>query len=219
MKGHIMYRNYFKSFFDYFFASLGILILSPVFLVVIIFLKLSSKDPVFFIHPRIGKDEKIIGAIKFRTMNNAKDSNGNLLPNIRRITPLGAVLRKFSIDELPQLFNVCLGEMSLIGPRPLEIRYMEFYTKDQSRRHEVKPGITGWAQINGRNIISWEERFSLDVWYVDNLSFWLDIKIGILTVKKVISREGINADSDNTVVPFDVYMKDKTKRGDINIKQ
>jgi lipopolysaccharide/colanic/teichoic acid biosynthesis glycosyltransferase len=164
---------------------------------------------VFFIHPRPGFNEKAIQVFKFRTMNDKRDANGNLLPAMQRVTGLGAFLRRSSLDELPQLINVLKGEISFIGPRPLEMRYLPIYTAEQRRRHQVKPGITGWAQVNGRNSIGWEDKFRFDLEYVDKVSFLFDCQIFFMTIWKVLSREGVNADSNNTVIPFDQYMEGK----------
>jgi lipopolysaccharide/colanic/teichoic acid biosynthesis glycosyltransferase len=158
--------------------------------------------PILFTQERPGVHGKVFKMMKFRTMLDAKDKQGNLLPDNKRMTPFGAFLRSSSLDELPGLFNVIKGDMSLVGPRPLLIQYLPLYTNDQARRHDVRPGITGWAQVNGRNAISWEQKFKLDVWYVDNQSLFIDIKILLLTVKKVFVREGISADGHVTIEPF-----------------
>ena len=187
-----MYKDYFKPFFDYLVSLLGILILSPIFIVVLIALLISNKGNVFFLQKRPGKNEKIFKIIKFRTMNDKKDTSGNLLSDAERLTFLGSYIRKTSLDELPQLFNVLIGDMSLIGPRPLLPEYLSLYTERQTIRHHIKPGITGWAQINGRNAIEWNKKLEFDVWYVENLSFILDLQIMFLTLRKVINLEGIN---------------------------
>jgi lipopolysaccharide/colanic/teichoic acid biosynthesis glycosyltransferase len=174
-------------------------------------LRLSSIKTVFFVHQRPGKNGRPFNLIKFKSMNEKRDASGNLLPNMQRITPLGSFLRKTSLDEIPQFINVIKGDISFIGPRPLEMRYLPYYSTEQNRRHNVKPGITGWAQVNGRNSLNWEEKFRLDVWYVDNLSFKLDLKIFFLTIKRVLVRDGINADTNNTVEPFDIYLQNKHK--------
>lgn len=166
---------------------------------------------VFFFQERPGKDCKPFRLIKFKTMNSARGPDGLLLPNMQRITRLGSFLRQTSLDELPQLINVVEGDLSLVGPRPLEMRYLPHYSKEQMRRHTVRPGITGWAQVNGRNAISWEEKYRYDVWYVDNVSFFIDLQILLMTVAKVIRRTGINANDQTTVVPFDEYMRAKKK--------
>jgi undecaprenyl phosphate N,N'-diacetylbacillosamine 1-phosphate transferase len=199
----------FKDFFDRVFAFFLLLILSPLFLLISISIRLSSIRTIFFVHPRPGLYGQTIKIIKFKTMNDKKDINGELLLNHQRITKLGAFLRKSSLDEIPQLINVIKGDISLIGPRPLEIRYLPLYSKEQNRRHEVKPGISGWAQVNGRNAISWEEKFNYDIYYVDNQSLRLDLKIFLLTIKKVVSGSDVNADPNQTVEPLDIYLRRK----------
>lgn len=165
-------------------------------------LAIANDGKAFFFQKRPGKNDRIFCIIKFKTMNENKDAFGNLLPDSQRLTKVGSIVRKSSLDEIPQLINVLMGDMSLVGPRPLLLEYLTLYNDDQKRRHEVKPGITGWAQVNGRNAISWEEKFKLDVWYVDNQSFWLDMKILWLTIRKVLVREGINQDGQATMEPF-----------------
>lgn len=193
-----MYVNYFKTPLDFIVALSGIVVLSPLIVVLIIILAINFKGKPFFIHPRPGKNERIFNLIKFKSMSDATDRNGNLLPFHLRVTKVGRFIRQFSLDEIPQLFNVLKGDMSLIGPRPLLPEYLERYNTFQKRRHEVLPGITGWAQVNGRNTISWEQKFNYDVYYVDHLSFKLDCKILLLTVKKVFLKEGVNlADNIN----------------------
>jgi lipopolysaccharide/colanic/teichoic acid biosynthesis glycosyltransferase len=198
-----------KSIIDRIVAIVALIVLSPILLIIAILLKLSSIKTVFFIHPRPGLHGKQINVYKFKTMNDKRDNHGNLLPNHERITKLGAFLRRSSLDEIPQLINVVKGDMSFIGPRPLEMRYLPYYTKEQNRRHDVKPGISGWAQVNGRNAISWEQKFEYDLYYVDNQSFWFDLKIVALTVKKVLAGSDINASQNQTVEPFDVYLNRK----------
>lgn len=183
-------------------AGLGLIVLSPVLAVVAIAIWLDMGRPILFRQIRPGLNGQAFSMVKFRTMSNKRDSQGNLLPDEQRLTPLGKFLRKTSLDELPELFNVIKGDMSLVGPRPLLMQYLERYTPEQARRHEVRPGITGWAQINGRNAISWEEKFALDVWYVDNCSLWLDIKILAITIWKVFRREGISAEGEATMPEF-----------------
>ena len=200
---------YFKSFFDRLFAIVFILLLSPTLLLICIALKFSSIGTVFFVHPRPGLFGKTINVVKFKTMNDQKDKNGNLLPNHQRITRLGSFLRKSSLDEIPQLWNVIKGDISFIGPRPLEVRYLPLYTQEQNKRHNVTPGLSGWAQVNGRNAISWEKKFEYDLYYVANQSFWLDTKIFFLTVKKVFMGVDVNAGVKETVEPFDLYVKRK----------
>jgi len=183
-------------------ASIGLLLLSPIFLMVTLGLSVANNGKPFFFQLRPGKDGKIFRIAKFKTMNDKKDSKGNLLPDAKRLTKIGSFVRKTSLDELPQLFNVLKGEMSLIGPRPLLPEYLPLYSKTQNRRHEVKPGITGWAQVNGRNAISWEDKFKYDVWYVDHLSFLVDLKIILLTIKKVLVREDISSTTSVTMEKF-----------------
>lgn len=191
-----------KSAFEKLIALIVLLLTSPIIIITILSLFLVNNGKIFFFQKRPGKNEMIFSLIKFRTMNDQKENNGDLLPDEERLTMLGQIIRKFSIDELPQLINVLKGDMSLIGPRPLLIEYLPLYNKEQKRRHEVKPGITGWAQVNGRNAISWEERFKLDVWYVDNVSFTLDIKIIWLTIVKILKREGISSNTHATMEKF-----------------
>jgi len=190
-----------KRAFDFLAALTMILLLSPVLAIVALVVKISLGSPVFFRQQRPGLHAKIFEIIKFRTMIDERDSSGNLLSDAERVTPVGRTIRQLSLDELPQLFNVIRGEMSLVGPRPLMVEYLPLYNAEQARRHEVMPGITGWAQVNGRNAITWEEKFSLDVWYVDHQSFWLDLKILWLTLLKVIQRAQIDkpGEEKNTV--------------------
>ena len=183
-------------------AGLGLIVLSPVLAVVAIAIWWDMGRPIMFHQIRPGLNGQAFSMYKFRTMSNKRDSQGDLLPDEQRLTSLGKFLRKTSLDELPELFNVIKGDMSLVGPRPLLMQYLERYTPEQARRHEVRPGITGWAQINGRNAISWEEKFALDVWYVDNCSLWLDIKILAITIWKVFRREGISAEGEATMPEF-----------------
>jgi lipopolysaccharide/colanic/teichoic acid biosynthesis glycosyltransferase len=184
-----VYRRIIKRILDGVLAFFGLLALSPLFILIILLLSITSGKP-FFFHSRPGKNNRIFTVIKFKTMNERKDESGHLLPDSQRITALGKILRKSSLDEIPQLWNVFVGDMSLIGPRPLLPEYLPIYTPQQARRHEVRPGITGWAQVNGRNAICWQQKFQLDVWYVDNLSFRLDLKIAFLTLKSIIKGEG-----------------------------
>lgn len=197
-----MYRFLLKRTLDFFLALLGLFFLLPVFLIVMFGLIVANKGEPFFRQPRPGKNNKVFKVIKFKTMNDRRDAEGKLLPDSERLTPLGAFIRKTSLDEIPQLLNVIKGDMALVGPRPLLVQYLPLYNEKQSRRHEVRPGITGWAQVNGRNAISWEQKFEYDIWYIDNLSFWLDFKILFLTIKKVFVREGISADGHVTIEPF-----------------
>lgn len=186
-----MYENYYKRLLDFLFASFGIVVLSPIFLATMVALYYSNEGKPFFIQERPGKDEKTFKLIKFKTMNDKKDSEGNLLPMGERITPLGAFLRKTSLDEIPQLLNVIKGDMSLIGPRPLLKEYLPMYTDKQKKRHSVKPGITGWAQVNGRNNVTWKEKFEMDVWYVNNISLKLDAIIFFQTIKKILTKSDV----------------------------
>lgn len=197
-----MYRVFVKRVFDFILALTGLFIISPVFIVFFIALAIANEGKPFFLQRRPGKNGKIFTIIKFKTMNDKTDSEGNLLSDAERLTAVGSFVRKTSIDEIPQLINVLIGDMALIGPRPLLVQYLPLYDDYQARRHEVRPGITGWAQINGRNAISWEEKFNLDVWYVDHVSLMLDLKIIFLTIKKVFIREGISADGHVTIEPF-----------------
>ena len=197
-----MYNIIIKRILDCVFAFLLISILSPIFFLIFLILLYSNSGKVFFKQKRPGLKEKIFLLRKFKTMNDRKDHEGNLLPDSMRLTKMGKFIRSTSLDELPQLFNVLMGDMSLVGPRPLLIRYLPLYSIEQMRRHEVRPGITGWAQVNGRNAISWKKKFELDVWYVENQSFALDIKVLFLTLQKVVQRKGITSTTSVTVEPF-----------------
>lgn len=192
-------KCFLKRVFDFVVAVFLVIVLSPVMLVVALLVRIKLGSPVLFKQQRPGLHGKPFTLLKFRTMTDERDANGELLPDDVRLTSFGKTLRRYSLDELPQLFNVIKGDMSLVGPRPLLMEYLEYYTPEQARRHEVKPGITGWAQVNGRNAISWEEKFALDVWYVDNWSFVLDLKILWLTFVKVVKSEGINQPGQATV--------------------
>jgi lipopolysaccharide/colanic/teichoic acid biosynthesis glycosyltransferase len=196
------YRKYLKRAFDFLFAFIALIVFFPVLLLVIILLKLTGHQRVFFVQPRVGKNQKIFKLIKLRTMTEAKDPMGNLLSDEKRLTKFGAMLRKSSLDELPQLINVLKGEMSLIGPRPLLIEYLPLYNAEQLKRHMERPGITGWAQVNGRNTISWEYKFTLDVWYIQHCSFLIDMKILFKTVQKILISEGISQAGQATAEPF-----------------
>lgn len=191
-----------KRFFDCVIASLALLVLLPIIFCISILVNKKLGSPIFFQQVRPGLGGKPFKMVKFRTMLDAVDSQGNLLPDEVRLTDFGKFLRSTSLDELPELWNVLKGDMSLVGPRPLLMEYLPLYSADQARRHEVRPGITGWAQINGRNAISWEQKFELDTWYVDNQSLWLDIKILFLTVWKVVHRDGISAAGEATMTRF-----------------
>ena len=197
-----MYKNYFKRLFDFTATLVGVVLLSPVFILVTIGLYFANQGKPFFFQSRPGKNGVIFKIIKFKTMNDKKDKEGNLLSDAERLTKIGAFVRKTSMDEIPQLLNVLKGDMSLIGPRPLLPQYLPLYNEFQSRRHEVRPGITGWAQVNGRNAISWDKKFEYDVWYVQNISFMLDVKIFFLTIKKVFVSEGINMQGQVTTEAF-----------------
>lgn len=197
-----MYRNIIKPFFDLLIALIVLILISPVLLVVIILLAIANDGKPFFFQKRPGKSGKIFSIVKFKTMTDATDVDGNLLPDADRLTRVGSFVRKTSIDEIPQLFNVLKGDMSIIGPRPLLPQYLTIYNAFQRRRHEVRPGITGWAQVNGRNAISWTKKFEYDVWYVENISFLLDLRIIFMTIKKVIISEGINTENMATTEPF-----------------
>jgi lipopolysaccharide/colanic/teichoic acid biosynthesis glycosyltransferase len=197
-----MYQSYLKRLFDFTVALVGVLLLSPIFILVTIGLFFANNGKPFFIQTRPGKNEKLFRILKFKTMNDKKDREGNLLSDAERLTTIGSFVRKTSLDELPQLLNVLKGDMSLIGPRPLLVKYLPFYNDEQKQRHKVRPGITGWAQVNGRNGISWEQKFANDVWYVDNISFLLDLKILFLTVRKVFISEGITAENSVSAEAF-----------------
>ncbi|MCW8310874.1 sugar transferase [Sphingobacterium sp. InxBP1] len=197
-----MYKSFFKRIVDFLAAAIGLLLLSPIFILVTIGLFIANNGKPFFFQPRPGKGRRIFKIIKFRTMNDKRDSDGKLLSDAERLTTIGFFVRKTSLDEIPQLINVLKGDMSLIGPRPLLVQYLPLYNEFQKRRHEVRPGITGWAQVNGRNSISWDQKFKYDVWYVDHVSFLLDLKIFFLTIKKVFVREGISAEGQATIEVF-----------------
>lgn len=204
-----MYKTFFKRFFDFILALIGLLVLSPLLICVTFCLYFANQGKPFFFQRRPGRNCKIFYIIKFKTMTDKKDPEGNLLSDAKRLTKIGSFVRKTSLDEIPQLFNVIKGEMSLIGPRPLLPEYLNFYNDFQRRRNEVKPGITGWAQINGRNAISWEKKFELDVWYVDHISFITDVKIFFLTIKKIVISENITSDGHATMPRFDELQKNK----------
>jgi undecaprenyl phosphate N,N'-diacetylbacillosamine 1-phosphate transferase len=196
------YSHYYKRILDLVASFTGLIVASPLLILTILLLSISQKGKIFFIQSRPGKNSKIFRIIKFQSMNDLRDKNGKLIPDRDRITPIGRFIRSTSLDELPQLINVLKGDMSLVGPRPLLIPYLDLYTKEQARRHEVRPGITGWTQVNGRNSLSWEKKLELDVWYINHMSFSLDMKILWMTVIKVFKREGINADDAATMKPF-----------------
>lgn len=202
-----MYKNYIKRILDILVALVGLLILSPIFILVTIALYFANQGKPFFFQARPGKDERIFKIIKFKSMNDKTDANGNLLPDVERLTPMGAFVRKTSLDEIPQLINVLKGDMSLIGPRPLLVRYLPYYTEREKLRHTVRPGITGWAQVNGRNTINWDERLELDVQYVENLSFTKDLTIILKTIQNVISRKDIVVIPGELFTTLDNYRK------------
>lgn len=198
-----MYRHFFKRFLDFWISLFLLICFSPVLLVVAVFLHFANKGTgAFFLQERPGKDGKIFRIVKFKTMTDERDAQGNLLPDEARLTRVGRIVRSTSLDELPQLFNVLKGDMALIGPRPLLPKYLPLYSEEQMRRHAVRPGISGWAQCHGRNAISWTEKFKLDVWYVDHLSLWVDIKIIYLTTLKVLKRDGISEEGQATMEAF-----------------
>ena len=194
--------KFFKRLFDIVASASGLIFLSPIFLILIYLIRKNLGEPVFFTQDRPGKDGKPFKMIKFRSMRDAVDKDGNPLPDSERLTPFGKKLRATSLDELPELWNVLKGDMSLVGPRPLLMSYLPLYNEFQNRRHEMKPGVTGWAQVNGRNVLSWDEKFAHDIWYIDHYSFWLDMKILFLTVKKVFIKEGISAEGEATMPYF-----------------
>lgn len=197
-----MYRTIVKPIMDFCLALFGFIVLLPLFIIITILLFFANQGKPFFIQQRPGQNCKVFSIVKFKTMNDKKNESGKLLPDSDRLTNVGKFVRKTSLDEIPQLLNVLKGDMSLVGPRPLLISYVHLYSDFQNRRHEVKPGITGWAQVNGRNAISWDQKFAYDVWYVDNCSFLVDCKILLKTVLKVIKKEGINAVDAATIEPF-----------------
>lgn len=191
-----MYKHFFKRVFDFFISLIALICISPLLLILIIWLHFANRGAgVFFTQERPGKNGKIFKVIKFKSMTDERDENGKLLPDKYRLTKVGKFIRATSLDELPQLFNVLKGDMALIGPRPLLVQYLPLYSPEQARRHEVRPGITGWAQVHGRNAISWTEKFKLDVWYVDHCTLWTDIKVIFITIKKVLFRDDINTTS------------------------
>ncbi len=198
-----MYRHIVKRIGDFIGALIVLTITMPIFVLCSILLLVVNKGPVFFIQPRAGKDGKIFKLVKFKTMTDGKDASGELLPDDKRLTPLGKLIRKASLDELPQLFNVLAGHMSLVGPRPLLVQYLPLYNEHQRRRHEVRPGITGWAQVNGRNALSWQDKFNLDVWYVEHCSLSIDLKILVLTTMTVLKAKGIGYGATETMRNFE----------------
>ena len=197
-----MYTTYLKRPIDFILALVGLLILSPIFIIVWLGLFFANNGKPFFFQKRPGKGERIFSIIKFKTMNDKKDEQGNLLPDAKRLTPIGKFVRKTSLDEIPQLINVLKGDMSLVGPRPLRINYLPLYSEEEKKRHLVKPGITGWAQVNGRNSISWKEKFKYDIYYVDHLSWSLDVRILLLTIKTVFTGKDVNTSKEITMYPY-----------------
>lgn len=198
-----MYKHFFKRFFDFWISLTALLVLSPILIIITLWLMIANKGAgAFFTQERPGKDAKIFKVIKFKSMTDERDAEGKLLPDAQRLTKVGRFVRSTSIDELPQLINVLKGDMALIGPRPLLVQYLPLYSPEQARRHEVRPGITGWAQVNGRNAISWKEKFELDVWYVDNISLIIDIKIILTTIAKVLRRSDISSATSATMEVF-----------------
>ena len=198
-----MYKNFFKRFFDFCISLVALIIISPILLVITIWLHFANRGAgAFFLQERPGKDAKIFKVIKFKTMTDERDAEGNLLPDAERLTKVGSFVRSTSIDELPQLINVLKGDMALIGPRPLLVQYLPLYSPEQARRHEVRPGISGWAQCHGRNAISWTEKFKLDVWYVDHVSLLTDLKVIFITIKNVLMRKDINSATAATMEAF-----------------
>lgn len=197
-----MYESLIKPFFDKLLALLVLILASPIFIPVIILLGFTNDGKVWFVQQRPGYRGKIFRVIKFKTMNDKKDVYGNLLSDAERLTSVGKFIRKTSLDEIPQMINVLKGDMSFVGPRPLLVEYLSLYNEIQRKRHDVKPGITGWAQVNGRNAISWEKKFELDVWYVEHISFWIDLKILFLTMIKIFKAEGISSEGSATMEKF-----------------
>lgn len=205
-----MYKKFFKRFFDIILSLIAIIVLSPVYIIVAILVLIFMGWPILFKQPRPGKNEKIFNMYKFRTMNNKKDKEGNLLPDEQRLPKFGKFLRKTSLDELPELFLILFGKMSIIGPRPLLVEYLPYYTKEEHHRHDVRPGLTGWAQANGRNLVNWNERFKLDLEYVNNLTLMMDAKVIFKTIKIVLKREGINDNNGEIMKKLsDVRKKDE----------
>ena len=202
-----MYKNFFKRFLDIVLSLFAIIILSPVYLIISIFVLIFMGWPIFFKQPRPGKNEKIFNMYKFRTMTNKKDKDGNLLPDEQRLPKFGKFLRKTSLDELPEIWLILLGKMSIVGPRPLVVQYLPYYTEEEHHRHDVRPGLTGWAQVNGRNNLNWDERFKLDVDYVNKISLIFDIKIIFMTIRKVIKRSDVTVRGTGKVIDFDDYRK------------
>ena len=209
-----MYRKFFKRLLDIMISLIALIVLSPILLVVWILVRVKLGGPAIFTQQRPGKDEKIFKLYKFRSMTNERDANGELLPDEVRLTKFGKILRSTSLDELPELFNILKGDMSLIGPRPLLVRYLPWYTEEERHRHDVRPGLTGLAQVNGRNALGWEDRFKYDLEYVNNLTLGMDLKVLGMTVGKVLKRSGTLSGADQTVADFDVYRKEQKHEAD-----
>ena len=207
-----MYKKFFKRFFDILFSLILIIVLSPVYLIISIFVLIFMGWPVLFKQPRPGKDEIIFNMYKFRTMTNKKDKDGNLLPDEERLPKFGKLLRKTSLDELPEIFLIFVGKMSFIGPRPLLVKYLPYYTEEEHHRHDIRPGLTGWAQVNGRNLVNWDERFKLDLEYVNNVSLKMDLKVVLKTISVVFKREGITDGKTVTMTFLDEERKKKCKK-------
>lgn len=204
-----MYKHFFKRFFDFFLSLIALIVLSPIILVIALLVKLKLGSPIIFRQTRPGKNEKIFTMYKFRTMTDAVDENGNLLPDEERLPKFGKLLRSTSLDELPELFNILKGDMSIVGPRPLLVKYLPLYNEQQKHRHDVRPGFTGYAQVNGRNSISWEEKFDLDVYYTQHVTFCMDVMIILKTIKVVLFREGITSDTSVTMEEFHGTFKEE----------
>ena len=207
-----MYKKFFKRFLDIVFSLIAIILLLPLYIIISLLVLIFMGWPILFKQPRPGKDEKIFNMYKFRTMTNKKDKDGNLLPDDQRLPKFGNFLRKTSLDELPELFCILFGKMSFIGPRPLLVKYLPYYTKEEHHRHDVRPGLTGWAQVNGRNLVNWDERFKLDLEYVNNISLKMDLKVIFKTIKVVLKSEGITDGKTATMTFLDEERKDKCKK-------
>lgn len=207
-----MYRKYIKRLLDIIFSLLGLIIASPIFLIISILVLIFMGWPIIFKQPRPGKNEKIFNLYKFRTMTNKKDKDGNLLPDEQRLNKFGRFLRSTSLDELPELINILIGQMSFIGPRPLLVKYLDYYSKEEHHRHDVRPGLTGWAQVNGRNLVDWNERFKLDLEYVNNVSFKMDMKVILKTISVVLKHEGITDGKTETMTFLDEERKGKCRK-------
>lgn len=207
-----MYRCFFKRFLDFILSLLAIIVLSPVMIIIAIMVKIKLGSPIIFSQKRPGKNEKIFKMYKFRSMTNQRDEQGNLLPDDMRLTKFGKLLRSTSLDELPELFNILKGDMSIVGPRPLAVIYLPWYNEKEKHRHDVKPGLTGLAQINGRNGLQWEKRFEKDIYYVNNISFFLDVKIIYKTLEKVIKKDGVTIRGTTNIIDFHTYRKQQIEK-------